>query len=254
MRSKQRDFKAAEEFFRKGVHAGAGQHHARPVAAAQAGHCAGASGDVAGRWRASRRSRSWRRQDGLDETAAKAHYSLGVLTAARRDVDQAIRAFDRGGRSYNPNYLEALQALGDALRRSGRIEASLSAYAEVVRLNPRAAEARFGYAMALVRLRRYRDAEDLAGGERPRSARSPRAVATRWRGCWRRRPTTRFATGLAPWPSSRKLLRGDQTTEVGETLAMAQAEVGNSARPSTCRRGVHRRVAAGRRSARTFAG
>jgi tetratricopeptide (TPR) repeat protein len=138
--------------------------------------------------------------DGLDEASAKANYSLGVILASSGQMNQAIQRLNAAVK-YNPNYAEALMALGDTLRSSGRIEASLKPYADVVRINPRSAEARFAYAMALVRLRRYRDAK--AGSRKcPRSADRP-SCRTRWRGSLRRRPTTRFATGLAPWRWSR---------------------------------------------------
>ena len=96
---------------------------------------------------------------GLDETAAKAHYSLGVLMASAGRSQEAITHLSAAAR-FSPNYVEAYQALADALRRSGRVEQSLKQYGEALRINPKAADARFGYGMALVRLGRYREARD----------------------------------------------------------------------------------------------
>ena len=128
--------------------------------------------------------------------------SDGRLNEAVQRLSAAVK--------YNPNYAEALMALGDTLRRMGRFEASLKPYADVVRINPRAADARFGYAMALVRLRRYREARDWLDEGRSRAARSARAVATRWPGCWPRRRTTGAATGRGRWRSSQELMKGDE--------------------------------------------
>ena len=44
------------------------------------------------------------------------------------------------------------------LQRVGRPDAALTQYAQVIAIDPRIAEARFGYAMALVQLRRYDEA------------------------------------------------------------------------------------------------
>jgi tetratricopeptide (TPR) repeat protein len=44
------------------------------------------------------------------------------------------------------------------LQRLGRPDAALTQYAQVIAVDPRMAEARFGYAMALVQLRRYDEA------------------------------------------------------------------------------------------------
>ena len=123
-----------------------------------------------GRCERSKKSCALAPQDGPDETAAKAHYSLGVLMASAGRGDEAIRHFSAAVK-FNPNYLEARQGLADALSRAGRPQPALAEYAEIVRLNPRAADARFGYAMALVRLRRYARSPRLAGGSDPPAAR-----------------------------------------------------------------------------------
>jgi tetratricopeptide (TPR) repeat protein len=54
--------------------------------------------------------------------------------------------------------VNARASLADALRRSGRLEASIAEYVSVVKADPSASQARFGHAMALVRLRRYAEA------------------------------------------------------------------------------------------------
>src|SRR4029453_19163028 len=98
-------------------------------------------------------------QNDLDETAGKAHYSLGVLMASSGRGAEAVKHLSAAVR-YSPNYVEAYIALGDAMRRAGRVEASMEPYREALRVSPKAADARLGYGMALVRLGRYREARD----------------------------------------------------------------------------------------------
>ena len=63
----------------------------------------------------------------FDETAGKAHYSLGVLMASSGRGAAAIEHLSAAVR-FSPNYVEAYIALGDALRRAGRVEASMEPY------------------------------------------------------------------------------------------------------------------------------
>ena len=62
--------------------------------------------------------------DGIDEPTAKAHYSLGVLLASNGRGAEAVTHLSAAVK-FNPNYLEARQALGDALSRAGRPEPAL---------------------------------------------------------------------------------------------------------------------------------
>ena len=79
---------------------------------------------------------------------------------------------------------------------------------------------------------------------RPGSTRAPGfcpiapSFRTRWRESLRRRPTTRFATGRAPWPLVQELMKGNQTTVVGETMAMALAELGQFSDAVDVQKGV----------------
>jgi tetratricopeptide (TPR) repeat protein len=164
-------------------------------------------------------------QDGSDESAARAHYSLGVLMAS---AGRGARAIDHltAAVGYNPAYAEAHVALADALRRAGRVEASLAHYREAVALSPRdAAYARTGYGIALARLGRYRDARewfeetarlhpgspDVINGLARLLAAAPEAAVR----------DERRALTLAG-----ELARSQRTLELGETLAMARAAVG----------------------------
>ena len=157
--ARQQSLKAAEGFFRQGIPLAPGDTMLGRSLRHKLATALVLSGDVRGAVERFEEVVRFAPQDGPDETAAKAHYSLGVLMASAGRGDEAIRHFSAAVK-FNPNYLEARQGLADALSRAGRLEPALAEYAEIVRLNPRAADARFGYAMALVRLQRYREARD----------------------------------------------------------------------------------------------
>jgi tetratricopeptide (TPR) repeat protein len=222
-----RDFKAAEGFFRKGV-------DLTPPATAlgrslrhKLGTALVLQGDVDGAMARFEEVAKLAPPDGFDEASAKANYSLGVVLASSGQTAPAIQRLTAAVK-YNPNYAEALMALGDTLRGSGRIEASLKPYAEVVRINPRAADARFAYAMALVRLRRYRDAkawlEDSARiqPDRPELSHAlARLLAAA--------PDDMVRDGARAMTLVQELMKGGKTTVIGETMAMALAELGQFA-------------------------
>jgi tetratricopeptide (TPR) repeat protein len=116
-------------------------------------------------------------------------------------------------------------ALGDVLRSSGRFEASLAHYADAVRINPRAAEARFSYAIALVKLRRYGDARawlDASVDAQPDRPELAHALARLLASA----PDPAVRDGQRALRMSRQLAAANGTTEVGQTMAMALAEVG----------------------------
>src|SRR5207249_676288 len=128
-------------------------------------------------------------------------------------------------------------ALAEALRRSGRIEASLAPYKEAVTINPRATQARLGYAVALVLLGRYREARDwltdatALAPDRPEFAHAlARLLATA--------PDDRVRDGERALVLVQELLKNQKTTDVGETMAMTLAELGEFERAAAIQRGV----------------
>jgi tetratricopeptide (TPR) repeat protein len=128
-------------------------------------------------------------------------------------------------------------ALGDTLRKDGRFDASLKPYAEVIRINPRAAEARFAYAMALVRLRRYKDAKDwLEESARVQSDRPELAHALAR--LLAAAPDDAVRDGARAMTLVQDVLKGTKTTAVGETMAMALAELGQYTDAVEVQRGV----------------
>jgi cytochrome c-type biogenesis protein CcmH/NrfG len=156
--------------------------------------------------------------------------------ASNDRLDEAVQRFSAAVK-YNPNYAEALMALGDTQRRLGRFEASLKPYADVVRINPRATDARFGYAMALVRLRRYRAARDwLDEGARfqPDRPELSHALARILAAA----PEEGVRDGARAMRLVQELMKGTKTTVLGETLAMAMAELGRFTDAADVQRGV----------------
>ena len=233
-----RDFAAATDFFRQGVKLTDGGTPLGRSLRHKLGTALYLSGDLPGAVAQFRDTVRLAPAGGRDETAAKAHYSLGVLMASAGMGAQAIEHLTSAA-SYNPNYVEALVALGDALRRQGRVADSLPRYQEALRTNPRSNEARFGYGMGLVRLRRYREARswfEEAAASRPDALDMQLALAR--------------LLVAAPDPAARDGGRGlalmqqimstvpERTIALGETLAMALAETGDYTQAAGVQRGV----------------
>jgi tetratricopeptide (TPR) repeat protein len=174
--------------------------------------------------------------DGVDESSAKAHYSLGLVMATNGQGRQAIEHLYAAVK-YQPSYAEARLALGDMLRASGRFEASLPQYVETVRLNPRSAEARFGYAIALVRLKRYRDARDWLT-ESVRMQPDHPELAHALARVLAAAPDAGVRDGRRAIAIVEELLKRDKSTELGATMAMTLAEVGDFDQAASIQRGV----------------
>ena len=171
-----------------------------------------------------------------DEPTARANYSLGIVMASSGQTEQAITYLSDAVK-YQPNYSEAHLALGDGLRRTGRFADALTHYQEVVRLNPRAAPARFGFAMALVRLRRYMEARDWLTQsiaimpDRPELTHAlARVLAAA--------PDDRVRDGRRALSLTEQLMANEKTTEIGETLAMSLAELGDFRQATAVQRDV----------------
>jgi tetratricopeptide (TPR) repeat protein len=88
---------------------------------------------------------------------AKGYYSLGLLYLQSNDPRRAVDAFTDALR-VESTYVEPRLQLAHLLRRTGQSAAALPHYLKLIELDPRVAEARFGYAMALVDVRRFPEA------------------------------------------------------------------------------------------------
>ncbi len=160
----------------------------------------------------------------LDPALYQAHNALGALFArAGRDGD-AIERF-QDAVFHNPNFAAGHVALGDALRRTDRSEASLVPYRRAIELDPGNAVARFGEAMALVRVRRYGEARERlirAAAVLPGRAEFPHALARLLAAA----PDDGVRDGGRALELMRTLVTSEQTSAVAETMAMTLAELG----------------------------
>ena len=233
-----RDFKAAEGFFRQGVKLTDGSTMLGRSLRHKLGTALFLSGDLPGAVAQFRETVKLAPSSGRDETAAKAHYSLGVLMASAGLGSQAIEHLQSAA-SYNPNYVEALVALGDALRRAGRVGDSLARYQEVLQINPRSVEARLGYGMGLVRLRRYREARawfDEAQTTHPDVLDIKHALARLLVAA----PDAQARDGARGLALIQQILSTTpaRTTALGETFAMGLAETGDFTQAASVQRDV----------------
>jgi tetratricopeptide (TPR) repeat protein len=144
-----RDFTAAAEHFRKGLEYAPDNpaiRHKLGTALAQLGDARGAS-------------------EAFEETLrraphfAQAHYSLGILALSSGRTMDAEQHLSNAIRD-EPSYVEARLQLGEIYGRTGRFDRALEQFRRAMELDPRVPEARFGYAGALVGLRRTREARE----------------------------------------------------------------------------------------------
>lgn len=165
-------------------------------------------------------------KEGIDEATAKAHYSLAVLLASDpKRVAQALPHFEAAVR-YQPNYIEAHLAMADFLRRNHRPEPALAQYRETLAISPHNLIARLGYAMSLVDIKRHRDARAwLEDAVRQFPDRTEFKIALAR--VLSTSPDDRVRDGQKAIAITQELFKGQRTTELGETIAMALAEYGD---------------------------
>jgi tetratricopeptide (TPR) repeat protein len=219
------DWDAAAESFRKGIALAPDEpslHHKLGTALALKGDTRGAVQQFEEALR-------------LSPTFAKAHYSLGLMLASNGQSQQALEHWQSAIKA-EPGYVEARLQLAHMLRRSGQFEASLAQYDYIIKADPRVPEARFGYAASLVRLRRYAEARDrfeAAARDYPSDLAFAQATARLLAAA----PDDRVRDGRRALSIVQSLLdRGLRGFDVLETMAMAQAEVGQFSGAATWQR------------------
>jgi tetratricopeptide (TPR) repeat protein len=231
-----KDWKTAAGFFRRGLELTSQNTSLRRSLQHKLGTALFMTGDVNGAERQFEEVVRASPGEGIDESSAKAHYSLAVLRSSNGRSQDAIEHFSAAVK-YQPNYVEAQLALAEALRRAGRVEASLVPYKAAVAINPRATQARLGYAFALARLGRYREARDwladamVLAPDRPEFSHAlARLLVTA--------PDDKVRDGQRAMAIVQQLLKGQKTTALGETMAMTMAELGDYAEAAAIQRGV----------------
>jgi len=171
----------------------------------------------------------------LSPAFAKAHYSLGVLLASDGRTADALAHLNAAVRA-DPAYAEARVRLADVLRRSGRAAESLAHYREAASLDPRATDAPLGYALALVDLHRYGEARDRLREDVQQYPDRPAFVHALVR-LLTSAPDAAVRDGQEALALMRTVLaREPRGVEVGEMMAMTQAELGQYSEAVTWQR------------------
>ena len=221
-----RDWKGAAEFFRKGLALTANNSPLRRSLEHKLGTALYLSGDLAEAEKHFSAVTDAGPKEGIDEATAKAHYSLAVLLASDpKRVPQALPHFEAAIR-YQPNYVEAHLAMADFLRRNRRPDAALAQYRETIAINPRNHVARLGYAMSLVDAKRHREAREWleeASKQFPDRTEYKIALAR----VLATSPDDRVRDAQQAIAITQELYKGERTTVLGETIAMALAEYGD---------------------------
>jgi tetratricopeptide (TPR) repeat protein len=221
-----RDWKSAAAFFRKGIELSRDNTALSRSLHHKLGTALYLEGDVTGAREQFEEVVRLAPPGALDESSAKANYSLGILLASKGDVQPSVQHL-LAAIQYQPNYVEAHIAVADVLRRSGRAGAALPHYRDALAINPRQTVARLGYAMALVQLHRYREARDwldesvrLFGDRTDLKIALARLLAAS--------PDERTRDGARALKIAQQMFdAGEKSTSLGETIAMALAEEGN---------------------------
>jgi tetratricopeptide (TPR) repeat protein len=167
---------------------------------------------------------------------SKAHYSLGVLLEGSGQLQEATDHFLAAVKS-EPGYVQAHLALGRALRQGGRFEESLRQYQEALAIEPGLSDATFGYAMTLVAMKRYRDARETLANALKTNPDQP-FVAHALARLLASAPDDRVRDGRRAMAMVKELLEQEQSIELGETLAMTLAELGDYAQAASVQRDV----------------
>jgi tetratricopeptide (TPR) repeat protein len=155
---------------------------------------------------------------------ARAHYSLGILAAAAGRQDEARRRL-AAAVQYGPNDAASRVAFAGLLRQDGHLEQALEQYQQARTLDPRRPDATLGSVVTLATLGRYREARDqvaAAATAYPDEPEFAHALARLLAAA----PDASVRNGRRALEIVQELLKGRQTTELGETLAMALAENG----------------------------
>jgi tetratricopeptide (TPR) repeat protein len=163
----------------------------------------------------------------VDPENATAHYNLGQLLAHGGQVDEAIESLTRAV-ELKPGDLQAHQDLALLFRQRQDWEEALEHYRSALTIEPLNEEAKLGEGVVLTELGRYEEAiESLEHGLSlvPRQGRWAHALAQLLAGA----PDLELRNGERALYLAENVHRVQPTVRTAQTLAMAQAEVGECA-------------------------
>lgn len=163
-----------------------------------------------------------------------AHYSLGVLDQEDGRHAEAVARFT-AALAVRPSYVPARVRLASSLRRTGRAAGALAEYRRAMADDPTLAEAQIGYAMTLAQLGRYRDARahlEDALRTAPESTAFTHGLAR----LLATAPDARVRDGRRAMALTEALVQQGRTLDLGETMAMSLAELGEFDRAAAVQR------------------
>lgn len=153
-----------------------------------------------------------------------AHYSLGVMDQEDGRHDEAVPRF-LAALAARPAYVQARLRLASSLRRTGRPADALVEYRRAIADDPRLTEAPVGYAMTLAQLGRFRESRDHF----EQSLQSEPGAVVFTHGLARllaTAPDDRVRDGARAMRLVEGLVQQGRTLDLGETMAMTLAELG----------------------------
>jgi len=160
----------------------------------------------------------------VSPTYAKAHHSLGILAEAGGRHAEALERLTAAV-TYDPNDASSRVLLADLLRQQGRHPEALEQYDRARTLDPARADATVGYARTLASLGRYHEARKQLVDARAAFPDDSDLAGTLAR-LLAAAPDIRVRDGHRALAIVQGLLKERQTIDLGETLAMALAEIG----------------------------
>jgi tetratricopeptide (TPR) repeat protein len=169
-------------------------------------------------------------------TYARAHYSLGILALAGGRFSEAKERLTNAVK-FGPDDPGARLALAGVLRQDKRPADALPHYEHARKLDPKNTEITLGYVITLAQLGRFRDARNLlesASKAYPGEAEYTHALARLLAAA----PEDGVRDGNRALQLVEGLLKAQPSTVLGETLAMALAEVGQFDRAVRVQRDV----------------
>lgn len=157
-------------------------------------------------------------------TYARAHYSLAILAEAGGRRAEAIKRLTSAV-EHGPDDASARLMLASLLRQEGQLALALGHYDHARKLEPRRSEHTLGYVLTLTHLERHTEARDVlveALKAYPDELEYVHALARLMAAS----PDASVRDGQRALALVQRLMKGNATAQVGETLAMALAELG----------------------------